>query len=73
MTTFEPDPNYELVEYDPPKRGRQCGKCGSKFNFGESWGFCCTSVDCPMGLHSDLHLTMRMVRWIKENPPGEQA
>jgi hypothetical protein len=28
---FTPDPEYDLVEYVPRKRGSQCGKCGMKF------------------------------------------
>jgi hypothetical protein len=46
---FEPDPEYELVKYEPPKRGRQCGKCGMKFDYNMSYGFYCMSVECPMG------------------------
>lgn len=45
---------YEIVPYNPhtPTQqvvGRQCGKCGLKVQFGLTMGYCCGSVDCPMG------------------------
>jgi hypothetical protein len=47
--TYSPDPEYELVEYKPTKRGRQCGKCWMKFDYNVNYGFYCQASDCPMG------------------------
>ena len=46
---MEHDPEYELVPYDPIKRGRQCGKCGMKFDYDTTYGYFCASNYCPMG------------------------
>lgn len=47
---FVPDPEYELVTSRPKmKRGRQCGKCGAKFDHGVGYGFYCPIAECPMG------------------------
>jgi len=51
-TWITPDPEYDFIE--PPivvkaKRGRQCGICGLKFDYGVSYGYSCSSVNCPMG------------------------
>lgn len=45
------DPEYELVPATPlvTKRGRQCGQCGMKFDYGVAYGYCCTDNNCPMG------------------------
>ena len=46
------DPNYDWV---PPvqsvnvPRGRQCGECGMKFEYGQNYGYACPSNRCPMG------------------------
>lgn len=42
------DPEYILVEPFVRKKGRQCGKCGAKFDFGTGYGFHCGMIDCPM-------------------------
>lgn len=48
--SFEPDPDYDLVQPRPRKKGQQCGSCGMKFDYGTGYGFYCTKVDCPMGM-----------------------
>jgi hypothetical protein len=49
-TQIEHDPDYELVTVPPKaKRGRQCGKCGLKFEYGTTYGFSCQDNQCPMG------------------------
>lgn len=45
---FKPDPEYDLIESRPMKRGTQCGKCGMKFDFNTAYGFCCPDYDCPV-------------------------
>lgn len=50
MTEIMYDPEYELVPERPTaKRGRQCGKCGMKFDYGTGYGFYCAAIECPMG------------------------
>ena len=52
-----PDPDYDLV---PPsvlpvelkanhKIGSQCGTCGLKFDYNQSYGFLCSRPSCPLG------------------------
>ncbi|MEP0323329.1 hypothetical protein [Bauldia litoralis] len=46
------DPDYDWV---PPlkagKRGSQCGKCGSKFDYDKAYGYVCPrGPHCPMGM-----------------------
>lgn len=45
---------WELVPArpKPPKapKGIQCGVCGMRFEHGKSYGYVCTSLDCPIGL-----------------------
>ena len=48
------DPAYDYVaplpkQQDRP-RGRQCGECGMKFDYGVAYGYSCSSTRCPMGL-----------------------
>jgi hypothetical protein len=48
--SFKTDPEYDLVLPTMLiKRGRQCGKCGIKFDYGTSYAYYCASMDCPMG------------------------
>jgi len=53
MSTVEPDDEYDFVEPLPKvvkrKRGKQCGKCGMKFEYGKMYGYCCGHLDCPCG------------------------
>jgi len=50
VDAWEPDPEYELVPEPPkPKKGIQCGKCGMKFDYGVTYGYCCGNQDCPTG------------------------
>lgn len=49
MPKIVPDPQYELIEPRPKKRGRQCGECGMKFEYNQSYAHCCAMMDCPMG------------------------
>jgi len=49
---FTPDLEYDLIQYLPPelpKKGRQCGKCGMRFDYGSHYGFMCGQHDCPAG------------------------
>lgn len=52
---FKRDPDYDFTpplpkvgEIQRPK-GRQCGECGMKFEYGQSYGFCCPNTRCPTG------------------------
>ena len=55
----ERDPNYDYVPplpanhtftwTAPPPKGRQCGECGMKFEYGQSYGYHCPSQRCPTG------------------------
>lgn len=56
--TIEPDPEYDFVprinltgaaQAPLPKRGRQCGECGMKFEYGANYGFYCGNWNCPCG------------------------
>ncbi len=52
--SITPDPNYDFVEPieapdQPAKKGRQCGLCGMKFDYGQTYGFCCGNNNCPTG------------------------
>ena len=44
------DPEYDFI---PPlysgavKKGVQCGECGIKFDYGQTYGFCCQNPKCP--------------------------
>lgn len=53
MSDIERDPDYDFVPppSKPVKRtkGKQCGKCGAKFDYGQAYGFCCPHNDCPAG------------------------
>lgn len=54
MSDVTPDPDYEYVPATQPnnafgKKGRQCGQCGTKFDFNVSYGYCCSWINCPMG------------------------
>lgn len=49
------DPDYD---YTPPlperserqrPKGRQCGECGMKFDYGVAYGYCCMNSRCPTG------------------------
>ena len=50
-----PDPEYDFVkpyatrDMPPKKKGSQCGECGMKFDYGQTYGFCCGNNNCPMG------------------------
>lgn len=52
-----PDPEYDFTPplppkediYANPKRGRQCGECGMKFEYGSSYGYVCGNSRCPTG------------------------
>lgn len=52
---IEPDPNYDWVppitlkKSEGPPKGRQCGQCGLKFDYGVTYGYCCGHSSCPMG------------------------
>lgn len=46
---FAPDPEYDLIEPTPRKKGSQCGRCGQKFDYGVAYGYCCSNMSCPMG------------------------
>lgn len=51
---IERDPEYDYVPphptVAPPKKGRQCGKCGKKFDYGVPYGYCCPyGGECPAG------------------------
>lgn len=47
---IEPDPEYDFVAASPAvKKGRQCGKCGMKFDYNISYGYWCMNSGCPMG------------------------
>jgi hypothetical protein len=57
MTKITPDPEYDLIaplpgslEAKAPKRGSQCGECGVKFEYGQTYGYSCGSYRCPMGV-----------------------
>jgi hypothetical protein len=53
---FTPDPEYDLVKPRyKHKRGTQCGECGQKFEYGVSYGYYCSSVNCPMGFSPSLN------------------
>lgn len=49
---IDPDSNYVFIEPRPDpaqaKMGVQCGECGIKFEFGQSYGYCCPHNNCPM-------------------------
>lgn len=55
--TVQRDPDYEFVPPLPERagnlwplpKGRQCGECGMKFEYGKAYGYCCASTKCPMG------------------------
>jgi len=49
MTDIKHDPEYELVPERLILKGRQCGKCGMKFDYGTGYGFYCSTYNCPMG------------------------
>lgn len=52
---IEPDPEYDFVPEPPkPKRGRQCGVCGMKFDYGSMYGYYCQQQNCPMGYGSPI-------------------
>jgi hypothetical protein len=37
-----------VVVPDRPK-GRKCGRCGMKFDYGKFYGYSCPQAACPMG------------------------
>lgn len=39
-----------LIQTPNVPRGRQCGECGVKFDYGVGYGYACPSNKCPMGL-----------------------
>ncbi len=47
------DPDYDWVPPLPPQRsaprGKQCGECGMKFEYGTHYGYCCPNTRCPAG------------------------
>ncbi len=51
------DPEYDFIEPLPfldcvspmPKKGKQCGECGIKFEYGQTIGFSCADPRCPTG------------------------
>ena len=53
--SITPDPEYDFMQpyatMDKPKRkkGSQCGQCGMKFDYGQTYGYSCGHKDCPMG------------------------
>ena len=53
--SIAPDPDYDFVNpyatLEKPKRkkGSQCGRCGMKFEYGQTYGYSCGFNDCPMG------------------------
>lgn len=54
--TVERDPDYDYIsplpfqgEMRPAPKGRQCGECGMKFEYGKSYGYCCQNLRCPTG------------------------
>ena len=52
MSHIEPDPEYDFTppkSESPQKRGRQCGECGMKFEYGTAYGYCCPNSNCPTG------------------------
>ncbi len=56
MPLFWRDPEYDFTpplpkpgELAPPPKGRQCGECGMKFDYGTAYGYCCQNLRCPMG------------------------
>lgn len=49
-----PDPNYDFVAPLLPqsfleRKGRQCGVCGMKIDYGKVYGFACGNSKCPCG------------------------
>ena len=54
-SSIVPDPDYDYVDPLPSvgqsKKGRQCGQCGMKFDYGVSYGYNCGDQSCPVGLH----------------------
>ena len=54
IMTITPDPEYDFVEPLPkdwvspiPKKGKQCGECGIRFDYGSNMGFSCGNPRCP--------------------------
>lgn len=48
---FDPDPDYDQtapIAKHRAKRGRQCGQCGLKIEYGITYGYCCPTLGCPM-------------------------
>lgn len=49
----ERDPDYDWIAPIPtpadPPRGKQCGECGMKFDYGTSYGYSCPNTRCPCG------------------------
>lgn len=53
--SIERNPDYDFTPPLPKQgagrqpKGRQCGECGMKFEYGQSYGFCCPNTRCPTG------------------------
>ena len=52
------DPDYDYVDPLPSvtpagvtKKGQQCGQCGMKFDYGQTYGYYCGHQSCPMSLN----------------------
>ncbi len=51
FSPVQPDPEYDFVApmVPPrPKKGRQCGLCGAKFDYDIGYGYYCCVQQCPM-------------------------
>jgi hypothetical protein len=61
MTDIERDPDYDFVpplpeqKEIPRPKGRQCGECGMKFEYGKAYGFSCGNTRCPTGWNMRTH------------------
>lgn len=54
------DPDYDWIpplatpeRIHPAPRGRQCGECGMKFEYGHHYGYSCPRARCPAGWGSN--------------------
>lgn len=46
---YQPKIENGYIIIQPVAKGYQCGSCGAKFEFGQTYGFVCGSTVCPMG------------------------
>lgn len=58
---IKPDPEYDFIpplQTSPMKKGTQCGECGMKFEYGQSYGFYCGNLRCPTQLKATYSNTI---------------